>query len=200
MSTSGDKIAVKMQMAAACAGLLLLGALAIVVALPLVYVDPDSIFLYSTNVALPVGSLGSRAATTAYCAALAGRPAKCGPNSQMFLSYVLSPISVTTPLRPVRGPTGVVVANSFTALISPSVALVNTLVAAGLGDTGEGICTAWTGMASGGAISTGDNCADFTVTTGNTKVGNYSTTVQPWYSGAVLAPCATPRCVLCVCY
>jgi hypothetical protein len=205
MSGEAVKISTPFGMRA-CAGFVCFGMavlIGFIVALPLWQVTPASIYLYSTNVAVPRTDLTSRTTTNNYCATLAGRPYLCGPNSAMFISYTTNPISavVTSPLRPVRGPTGTLIASSFTALLSPSGALTGTIGAA---LSGTGTCAnAWTGMNStgGGLADTTSNCADFANSGGTLKSGSYVTTTQPWYSQTNgTATCATSPCVICVCY
>ena len=111
----------------------------------------------------------------------------------MFLSYTYSPLVVTTPLRPVLGPTGVLIANNFYELFNTT--LVNSLGAAGLGSE----CHAWTGMNGVGGTDA-DNCVDFTSNVGGSKVGDYGDTLQPWFSRPASETCVSTHCIICICY
>lgn len=197
MKVSGV-VGMKLAVGAVC--FVMLALIATIIAVPLSLVEPASIYLYSSNLNVTLSSLTSRTTTNDYCASLPGRPYLCGTHSKMLISYVADPFSVSpqSPLRPVRGPTGILIASSLNDLLSSSVALTGTLAAAGLGTTCAG---AWTGMNSTGGASNATNCVDFTSSGGTLKSGSYLTTTQPWYSQTnAAATCLTSNCVICVCY
>lgn len=160
------------------------------------------IVLFSDSVTRS-GALGNRATTSATCASIASAQSLVCTNTFMVLSYdavdyynVLPTIFGFSATNQVKGPNGLVIANSWAGMRN---AVVNTPFAAGVVSASSGRW--WTGTVSSGDASS-DTCSQWTSAT-SSPTGPYGNNGEVNFAQFTLsasnAQCQTLQYIICAC-
>jgi hypothetical protein len=172
---------------------------------------PDTIVLFSSGLADKNGAVGTRTATTNYCASplmAPYRPNQCAKGTPLLYSYSggdqiagFSSQYLFPTLSPVQGPSGIVISPTWAQFLPPTltpaftVLLTNSLVNAGVMSVSQFY---WTGSLRDGTVNSGANCLGGTSTSVSGQLGLSGATTANFNSFLTVS-CTNSCARVCLC-